>query len=230
MIHLLLKFRLQALLLVALSIPGANTLAQTPLTDGEIIYSVKVDLPESAPVRASKTFKNGRLTFNFKNYLFRSEMQIGQMDYINIHNSKKNSAISLIDGGPGNKYLVRMNPREVEEEAKKFEGMTYERLQQTKKIAGYNCHKAIGKLSNGNAFTVFYTTELQPVYNSYSPRFEKLGGIPLQFEINTKNNTKLTMTATAVNTDIQPSALFEVPTSGYRELSYDQLQKLRKSK
>ncbi len=228
--HIVPTYRLLAPLLVALLLTVSFSIAQTKLSDGEITYSVKVDLPQGATSQAAHSFQNGKLTFSFKNYLFRSEMKIGQMDYINIHNSKTNSAVSLIDGGPGNKYLIRMNKEEVGKEAQKFDGMTYERQSDTKKIAGYTCHKAIGKLSNGNTFEVYYTTELQPVYANYSPRFQKLGGIPLQFEINTKNNATLTMTATSINTDIQPSSLFDTPASGYRELTYDQLQKLRNSR
>lgn len=215
-------------MMIALLFLALFSLAQTRLTDGEIIYSVQADPSGGTPTAAANALKGGQLVFNFKNYLFRSELKIGKMDYINIRNSKEHSAISLIDGGPGNKYLIRMSPSQVKKEAARYEGMTFDLQPDTKEIAGYTCHKATGKLTNGNTFVVYYTKELQPVYTDYSPRFEKLEGFPLQFEVNTRHGVKLIMTATSVNTDLQPSALFNTPTSGYRVLTYEQLQQLRK--
>ncbi len=220
------KWRLLAILLF----PSLAGFGQANFSNGEITYAIHVESAgRIAPAAVSK-LESGKLVFNFKNNLFRSEMQIGEMEYINIYNSNDHAALSLIKGGPGKNYLVRMSPEDVRKEAEKYEGMTYTPEQETAEIAGYTTHKAVGKLADGKTFVVFYTEELRPASADYSPRFKNLPGIPLKFEVNTKSEAKLVMTATKVEPGFQPSSLFDAPTSGFRELTYEQLQKLRSSR
>lgn len=219
------------LLFIPLMLVSIKSLGQTNLTDGEIIYSIQVTSPGALSQQALKILEGGQLIYNFKNNLFRSEMHIGQTDHVNVHNSKDNSGFSLIKGGKDQNYLVEMHPEDFEKEAEKFKGLTFTPQKETKTIAGYPCQKTTGKSDGGNAFSVFYTKKLLPPYNNYDPRFKGLDGIPLQFEIYIpKSKATLTMTATKVNLDFQPSTLFKMPTAGFRVLTYQELQNLRGGK
>lgn len=197
--------------------------SQQKFAEGKIIYSV--DAEDVSP-QMSAAFKNSRLVFHFKNYLFRSEMQVGPTTYVNIRNGRNHSGITLINSG-ANKFLIRMDAGELKRESADLDGITFQNEPGTKEIAGYTCQKAIGKLKNGNTFTVYYTPDLVPVFSDYSPRFSGLKGIPLQFDMDTKNGNHLVMTATNVDLGLQPAVLFNTPTSGYRELSYQEFEKLR---
>lgn len=196
---------------------------QQKFSEGKITYSV--DAEDVSP-QAAAAFKNSQLVFHFKNYLFRSEIRVGPTTYVNIRNGRDHSGITLINSG-ANKYLIRMDAEELKNESARLEGVTFQDQPGTKQIAGYTCQKAIGKLKNGNTFTVYYTQDLVPVFGDYSPRFSGLKGLPLQFEMETKSGRHLTMTATNVDIGLQPAVLFRIPTSGYRELSYEEFEKLR---
>lgn len=203
--------------------------AQQPFSDGEIIYSVKVDLPPGGSPQAANAFQNSRLIFTFKNYLFRSDMSLGKTTYVTIHNSRDHSAVSLIDAGP-EKYLIRMNAEDWAKETADYKGLTFTNVSGSMEIAGYKCQKAVGKMKDGNTFTVYYAPQLIPENSTYSERFEGLKGLPLSFETNTPQGIKMTMTATSVNISQQPSSKFDTPSGGYREITYAELENLRKNK
>jgi GLPGLI family protein len=203
--------------------------AQQPFSDAEITYAVKVDLPSGASPQLAAAFEDSRLVYSFKNYLFRSDMNVGKTTYTNIHNSRNNSAITLIDAGP-NKYLIRMSAADLAKESARFDGLRYTNEPGEKQIAGYSCKKALGKLSDGSSFTVYYSPELIPEFKDFSPRFKGLDGFPLAFEMTTSHHLKMTMTATSVSIAPQPTAKFQTPTSGYRAMSYTELENLRNRK
>lgn len=199
-------------------------LAQQQFSDGEVVYSVKIDPP--AGQAANTNFEGSTLVYSFKNYLFRSDIHIGQTTYINIHNSRTHSAVVLIDAG-SNKYLIHMNEAQLKEEDARFQGVTFSDAGGIKEIAGYNCKKAMGKLKDGSEFTVYYAPDLVPENKDYSDRFTGLKGLPLEFTMTTRNDMKMTMTATKVTIAPQPGAKFNTPDSGYRLLTYNELQNMR---
>jgi len=222
------KITLIAITLLFISSSGFG---QQKLTEGKIIYSIEVNKAGGLTSQAINAMEAGKLIFNFKNRFFRSSLNIGSTQHINIHDSKNHSGLSLIKAGNGKNYLIKMDRNALQQEAQKYEGMHYDLENTTKKIAGYTCHKAIGSLKNGKKFVVFYTKSLQPLYANYDPRFKGLEGLPLEFQFNiNKANAQLTLTATEVKQGFQPSALFNTPTSGYRELTYNQLKSLRKNR
>lgn len=222
---------MKRIILLILSVPLLTCLsasAQQRFSDGEITYSVKVELPAGASPAAASAFQNSRLIFTFKNYLFRSDMFLGKTTYTTIHNSRDNSAVSLIDAG-SEKYLIRMNADDWAKETARYRGITFSDASGSMEIAGYKCRQATGKLKDGSNFTVYYTPQLVPENTTYSERFEGLKGLPLYFEATTPKGIKMTMTATNVNIAQQPSSKFDTPSSGYREISYSELQNLRRS-
>lgn len=204
-----------------------STFAQQSFSDAEVTYSVKVDPSQGASTASNSNVDGSTLIYQFKNYLFRSEMQIGQTTYTNIHDSRNKSAVVLIHSGANN-YLIKMNEAQLRQEDKRFEGIIFTEVPgETEKIAGYTCKKAVGKLQDGSSFIVFYTPDLVPENDDYSERFKGLKGLPLKFITTSSKNMKMTMTATKVTIAPQASALFATPTSGYRLLTYDELQSMR---
>src|SRR5699024_2157959 len=197
--------------------------SQKKFSEGKIIYSIVVNKAGELSSQAINAMEAGKLVFTFKNRFFRSSLDIGSTQHINIHDSKNHSGLSLIKAGNGKNYLIKMDRNSLQQEAQKYEVMHYTLKNTTKKIAGYTCYKAIDSLKNMKKLIVFYTKSLQPLYANYDPRFKGLEGLPLEFQFNiNKANAQLTLTATEVKQGFQPSALFNTPTSGYRELTYNQ--------
>ncbi|MGH2644699.1 MAG: hypothetical protein ACRDE2_12170, partial [Chitinophagaceae bacterium] len=116
--------KLSFLILLAPILMTLPVVAQQQFSDGEIVYSVKVDLPPGVSPGSAADFQSSKLIFTFKNYLFRSDISLGKTTYITIHNSRDNSAVSLIDAGPA-KYLIRMNADDWAKETARYNGLTF---------------------------------------------------------------------------------------------------------
>lgn len=217
------------LLTLGLSFISGVIFAQKQFSDGEITYSVKVELPPDAPPQAVQASKGSQLVYSFKNYLFRSDMNIASSTYTSIRNTRNNSAVMLVDVG-SSKYLIRFNADELAKESSHYKDIRFTDLGKTRLIAGYNCKEATATLQDGSTFTIFYTSDIMPENTEYNARFDGLKGLPLEFESTNSHHLKMTMTATKVDIAPQPSARFDIPTSGYREITYAELENLRNSK
>src|SRR5699024_10627677 len=95
----------------------AACFGQRKFSDGEIDFSIRVVNKGSLSPKAVNMLEGGKLVYNFKNHLFRSDMHIGKTEYVNVYNSRDHSGLSLIKAGADKNYLVRMRPEDLKEEA-----------------------------------------------------------------------------------------------------------------
>ena len=121
-----------------------------------------------------------------------------------------------------------MTKADYDDRNSKYAGIQFELLPEAKKILGYNCKLAIAKLKDGSTFKVFYTTELVFQNKDYGEQFKNLPGFPLEYE-SELGKMKVTFIADKVSFDPVPSAMFDTPKTGYREMTYDEIKKTRKN-
>lgn len=202
--------------------------AQENFANGKIVYSIKVIDKDLLTPQAIEVLERGKLIYYFKKQFFRSEMRLGNTVYITIRDSKDQTGLSLIKGGEGNNYLVRMSASDLQKEALKFKGMSLKGGGEEEVISGYTTVRLIAHLASGEEADIYFSPELKPTYASYNPRFKDVKGIPLKFQANIgRKNAKIEMTAIEVTPGFLPSSLFQAPTTGFRELTYEEIEELR---
>ena len=76
--------------------------------------------------------------------------------------------------------------------------------------------------------TVFYTRDLIPENKFYDPLFKNLDGLPLEYELK-KGSLQIKYTLASISLNPVPASKFDIPTSGYRELTYEESLKLNNS-
>src|SRR5690606_16065279 len=130
--------------------------------------------------------------------------------------------VTLIDSHSG-KYLIRSGRDEYEKDLKRYTGIHFKDEPGTRELAGYSCQRAIGTMPEGATFEVYYAPDLIPENKHYSRRFMNLKGIPLQFEIITKTGAKMQATVISLDLHPVPASYFEVPASGYKLISKEEL-------
>jgi hypothetical protein len=59
----------------------------------------------------------------------------------------------------------------------------------------------------------------------FNYQFRNLKGLPLAYEV-TQGNLKISYTVSSISLNPVPSTKFDVPKSGYREMTYDESKKL----
>ncbi|RAI99743.1 GLPGLI family protein [Chitinophaga skermanii] len=213
---------LQSLVVVFFTSLSLHAQAQRTISDAKITY--KIELPaEQAQMDAMMA--NSTMVQYIRGDLSRIDMSFNVVNYIYITNAKTSTMVTLLDNH-GDKYLIRTPKDAFEKEWKTFDNIQFVDQEGTKEIAGYTCKKAIGKMKDGQQFEVYYTTQLVPESRMYNRRFSNLKGLPLEFEIPMKANHKLKVLATKVDLSPVPASVFDIP-HGYREISQDELKKLR---
>jgi hypothetical protein len=68
---------------------------------------------------------------------------------------------------------------------------------------------------------VYYTTDIILENKDYDAQFRNLPGVPLEFE-SVVGSMRVNYSANRVSFDPVPIKQFEIPKSGYREMTYDE--------
>ena len=154
----------------------------------------------------------------------RVEMVSALLSSSTIHDSKTGSSVVLKEVS-GQKLLIRMTADNWKEKNKKYDGIVFTNTTETKTIAGYKCTKAEAKLADGTVFSVYYTTDIVPENREYeNMMFKNLNGLPLEWEL-VQGKLKIRYTLSKINMNPIPVSKFDIPKSGYRELTYDESKK-----
>ena len=163
-------------------------------------------------------------TVYIKGHMSRSEMTSPLFSSTVIYDANSGSGVILKEVS-GQKLLIRLNPDNWTERNKPYEGIVYKPTGETKEIAGYRCIKAVGQTASGVTITVYYTRDLLPENRQYEPPFRTLDGLPLEYEL-TKGDVKIHYRVSSISLNPVPASKFDIPTSGYREMKYEESKKM----
>jgi len=164
-------------------------------------------------------------TIYIKGNLVRSETSSSLFSFSTIYDSKTGQAV-LLKEVSGQKLLIRLTPENWQDMNKAYNGAIFTTTSETKTIAGYKCIKAIGKNKSGPDMIVYYTNEIVPENKDYNPKFKNLDGLPLQYELS-NGSFKIQYTVSKINLNPVPASKFDIPKSGYREMTYEESKKLK---
>lgn len=198
---------------------AAQLLAQKKLTEATISYDIVINTNNTTP-KAADLLDGAISVIYLKGNSSRSEMISSLGSQSTIIDGKTGNVTVLKDYGE-QKYMINLTPANWKASNKKYEGVTFTYEDEFKTIAGYNCQKAIGKLTDGNTFTVFFTKDLLPVNKDFQYLNKDLPGLAMQYEA-TLGKQKVTYTVSSINFNLVPVAKFDLPKSGYRVMTYEE--------
>lgn len=197
----------------------ASSLAQTKFSEGNIVYNVTVNTNDPNP-KLADGFDGATNTIYIKGKLSRSEL-------VSVFGTQS----TIIDGRTGKvsvlkeygdkKYIINMTSADWIEANQKYDSVTFSYENEYKTIAGYNCQKAIGKLKNGETFTVYFAKELIPENQDFQYSNRYLPGLALEYESNLGKN-KVIFSASKISFDPVPASKFDLPKTGFRIMTYQE--------
>jgi GLPGLI family protein len=205
-----------------LSLTSIAAMAQKKVSELTLVYDASISTGENQP-KLADAFDGATTTVYIKGNLSRSEMLSALASFTTIHDARTGGAVVLQEIS-GQKLLIKMTPENWKDKNKRYEGISFKTLEETKIIAGYKCSKAIATMKDGSSFTVYYTKEIMPENNDYNVQFKNLEGLPLEYELN-QGKLKIKYTVSKINMNPVPASKFDIPKSGYRELSYEESRK-----
>lgn len=205
--------------LIIATVISISTIAQKRLTEATISYDIVINTSNTTP-QAADLLDGATSVIYLKGGSSRSEMI-----------SSLGTQATIVDGRSGNvtilkeygeqKYMIKMTPSNWKESNSKYEGVTFSYENEYKTIAGYNCQKAIGKLTDGTTFTVYFTKELVPVNKDFQYLNKNLPGLAMQYEAS-MGKLLVTYTVSNINFNPVPQAKLDIPKSGYRVMTYEE--------
>ncbi len=190
--------------------------AQRSIAEATIVYDIKADAFNGTAT--STVYLKGNNT--------RTEMFSTLGKETTIFNSKTNSAVILKEFS-GQKLMITLTKENWKAKNIQYSNIKFELTNDTKVIGGYNTKKAIGRMADGKTFEVYYAPDLVPSNKEYDPTFNNLPGLAIQYEIES-GKIKFKYTLSKINYDAVQVSLFDFPTAGYRVMTYEENQNLKK--
>jgi len=197
--------------------------AQRKVSELTLVYDASISSGSKEPKMADALDGHNK-TIYVKGNMSRAEMVSALFSSATIHDSKTGSSVVLKEVS-GQKLLIRMTAENWAENNKRYEGITFTNTNETKTIAGYNCIKAVAKLPDGTNFTVYYTPDIVPENKEYDYQFKNLNGLPLEYEL-VQGKLTIKYTVSKINMNPVPASKFDIPKTGYREMTYEESKKM----
>lgn len=211
------------LLLVSFCTLLVTANAQRKVSELTLVYDASISSGSSEPKMADALDGHTK-TIYIKGNMSRAEMASALFSSATIHDSKTGTAVVLKEVS-GQKLLIRMSADNWAENNKRYDGITFTNTSETKTIAGYNCIKAEARLPDGTTFTVYYTPDIVPENKEYDYQFKNLNGLPLEYEL-VQGKLTIRYTVSKINMNPVPASKFDIPKSGYREMTYEESKKM----
>ena len=211
-------------LLIALFALFAKANAQRSIAEATIVYDMVIQ--NGSGVQSGNALAGATTTVYLKANNSRTDVVSALGKEVTIFNSKANSAVILKEFS-GQKLMIKLTLDNWVAKNKIYRNINFELTGESKAIAGYSTKKAIAKMADGKTFEVYYTPELVTSNKEYDPTFSGLPGLPVQYEIES-GGKKFIYTLSKINYDAVQVSLFDFPTSGYRVMTYEENQNLKK--
>lgn len=190
--------------------------AQRQIAEATIVYNIKGVAINGA----------ASTTVYLKGNSSRTEMVSALGKEITIYNSKTENAVILKEFS-GQKLMISLTRENWNTKNSLYRNIKFELSNDYKTIGNYRTRKAIAKTPDGKTFEVFYAPDLIAANKEYDATFSNLPGLAIEYEIET-GQMKFTYSLSNISYDSVQESLFDFPTSGYRVMTYDENQKLKK--
>lgn len=202
---------------------AVTALGQRKVAEMTLVYDAVVSTGSADP-KLADAFDGATTTVYISGPLSRSEMVSALFTSTTIHDAKTGTAVVLREVS-GQKLLIRLTPADWTDKNRRYNGISFTNTDETKVIAGYNTTKAIAKTADGSTFTVYYTRDIVPENKEYDYQFRSLPGLPLEYEL-VRGNLRIKYTVSQINLNPVPASRFDIPKTGYREMTYQESKKM----
>ena len=199
--------------------------AQKVLTEGMLKYSISIE-SSNGEKQISGSLNGATLSVYLTKEKSRSEMTSTPGTETTVYDNKNGKGFILKEYS-GQKLMITTTADNWSQKNMVNTGLNFEAVPGTTTIGVYVCKKAIAKSDNGKNYTVYYDPSIVIVNKQYNNAFSQLAGLPVQYELSS-GNLIFKYTLVGLNMDILNAGRFEAPKSGFRIMSYEENQQLKK--
>jgi len=195
-------------------------MAQRTVQEAALTYRV------SLQGQGTALMQDATLTVFVKGNLSRTDIvsQLGTETTIFDHKAGKGVILKEYSG---QKLMITMTRDNWQQKNQLMHSMQFGDAKPGEKIGDFTCSRATGKTSDGRQVSVCYLPDIRIVNNQYANAFTTLNGIPVQYELES-GKSRFTYTLLHISYDPVPVSKFDIPTTGYRVMTYEENLQLRR--
>lgn len=212
-------------MLAVLLLTTVFSFAQKTISEGTMTYDIVIQSGNKEP-QIADALDGGTITTYIKGGQSRSDMVSALGKETTIHDTKTGNAVILKEYS-GQKLMITLTKANWETKNKAYNDIKFEFIDEAKIVAGYNCKKAIATMLGGKSIIVYYAPELVVTNKEYNTTFKNLPGLALQYEYES-GTMKYNYTLSKISFEPIAASKFDFPKSGYRVMTYEENQQMRK--
>lgn len=203
----------------------ADVHAQKPLGEVTLQYAISIESVNDKALQ-NKPLEGATLTVYIKGKDSKTEM-VSSMGTESTLFSAGTGKGFILKEYSGQKLMISLTSENWAQKNRYFNSMDFSIDNTEQQVAGFKCWKAVASLENGKTLEVYFIPGIETMNNEYNNAFTKLPGIPVKYEL---ESGKLRFSYLLKNISYEniPSGKFEYPKSGYRVMTYEENQQLKK--
>lgn len=169
---------------VAVLFSGCESVFDRRISEGVIEYDVTY--PGIDPDNMLAGLMPNSMTMKFRKNLFNTELAAGmgmfKTNFVcNSNDYTLINTVKLIN----KKYATKLDKAAVEKSNEKYKNATVMKMDETKQIAGYNCHKALIVFDDVQlgSFYIYYTYDIKLKDPNWALPFKDIDGVMLEYQM-----------------------------------------------
>lgn len=203
---------------------GLSAFSQKVLNEGSLVYKISIENSKGEQ-QVAGALNNAVLTVNFNKDKSRTELVSKAGSEVTVYDNKAEKGFLLREYS-GQKLMITMTDANWEQKNKTNNSLAFTTESGTSVINGYTVKKATA-VSDGKTYTVYYDPSVIISNKTYNNAFPQLAGLPVEFELQSGNLVFKYSLIKYGAENFMPNE-FDAPKSGYRVMTYDENQQLKK--
>jgi hypothetical protein len=203
----------------------ANIFAQKKLTDATIVYNLAIET-KYGEKQLANGLNGAVLTISLSKDKSKSEMVSVPGTETTVFDTKAGKGFILKEFS-AQKLMITTTAENWAQKNQNIKKQVFTTDETLTTVAGYKCKKAVTSNADGKNYTVYYDPTVTMANTSYNNAFPQIAGLPVKFEL-TSGNLVFIYTLKSYASDAIPPAKFDAPKSGFRVMTYEENQQLKK--
>jgi hypothetical protein len=202
-----------------------NAFAQKTLSEGTITYNISIESTKGEK-QISGALNGAVLTVFLTKDKSRTEMQSTPGIETTVFDNKIGKGFILKEYS-GQKLMITTSAENWAQKNQVNRGLDFKIDDNITIIEGYACKKATATSADGKNYTVYFDPNTTIVNKTYNNAFPQIQGLPVQYELQSGNLIfKYTLSKNAADAIL--SNKFDAPKAGFRVMTYEENQQLKK--
>ena len=202
-----------------------HSFAQKVFSEGTLTYKISIQSSKGESA-LSNNLSGAELKVYLKPSASRTEMINSLGTESTVYDSRQEKGFILKEYS-GQKLMITATKENWKEKNRWNNNLRFSIDNSVVNIEGYQCKKATASTQDGRTFEIYFTPDIVPSNKDYNNSFDQLPGLPVQYSL-TSGNLTIKHTLNRISYDAVPMVKFDIPKAGYRVMTYEENQQLKK--